>query len=316
MTLRRTISFAALTLAFAGGPAAAQMYPGQDVIVNPSAAQGGEVLLYPGGAYMRVVPVLETPGAAAGPIHLHMPVHHRRVARAVHPDTTIATATPNADGSVDIKLPPPNDTAAAPETPPQAAPAPQAASATPAAPSSRHKHVKQVEAAAPAAPPPDTTQSSGDMAMNLDGVTPPPLTKPASPPTKVAATEPPPAQTHTSPPAGADAAHPNLYKHGAILFEQGATNPSPVQFDGVKILASDLNAALEAGAARIQLEAYGGAPGDKSSDARRLSLKRALAVRQLLIDDGVPSNRIDVRAMGGIDDKGPVDRVDVFVRAS
>ena len=66
----------------------------------------------------------------------------------------------------------------------------------------------------------------------------------------------------------------------------------------------------------MQLEAYGGSPGDKSSDARRLSLKRALAVRQLLIDDGVPSGRIDVRAMGGVDDKGPVDRVDVFVRAS
>lgn len=84
----------------------------------------------------------------------------------------------------------------------------------------------------------------------------------------------------------------------------------------MKLLAGDLNAALEAGAARVQLEAYGGTPGDKSSDARRLSLKRALAVRQLLIDDGVPSARIDVRAMGGVDDKGPVDRVDVFVRAS
>jgi hypothetical protein len=39
-------------------------------------------------------------------------------------------------------------------------------------------------------------------------------------------------------------------------------------------------------------------------------------VRQLLIDDGVPSARIDVRAMGGSDDSGPADRVDVFVRAS
>ena len=93
------------------------------------------------------------------------------------------------------------------------------------------------------------------------------------------------------------------------------SDPSPAQFKGVKLLAGDLSSALEAGASRIQLEAYGGAPGDKSSDARRLSLKRALAVRQLLIDNGVPSNRIDVRAMGGVDDKGPADRVDVFVRA-
>jgi outer membrane protein OmpA-like peptidoglycan-associated protein len=189
-------------------------------------------------------------------------------------------------------------------------------------PAAHHKHSRTAEAA-PAPPPPDTTQSAGELPMNLDGTdTPPPAAAPAKPPkspVKVAATEPPPPQTVTAPaPAHTteDAAHANLSKHGAILFESGAADPSPAQFDGVKILAGDLNAALEAGAARVQLEAYGGAPGDKSSDARRLSLKRALAVRQLLIDDGVPSSRIDVRAMGGVDDKGPVDRVDVYVRAS
>ena len=106
-----------------------------------------------------------------------------------------------------------------------------------------------------------------------------------------------------------------LTKRGDVMFEKGVSNPSPAQFKGVKLLAGELSSALEAGASRIQLEAYGGAPGDKSSDARRLSLKRALAVRQLLIDNGVPSSRIDVRAMGGVDDKGPTDRVDVFVRA-
>ena len=93
------------------------------------------------------------------------------------------------------------------------------------------------------------------------------------------------------------------------------SSPSPAQYHGVKVLADNLNAALEKGAAAIQLEAYGGAPGDKSSDARRLSLRRALAVRQLLIDDGVPSARIDVRPMGGADDRDQPDRVDVFIRA-
>ena len=152
--------------------------------------------------------------------------------------------------------------------------------------------------------------------MNLDGSDTPPPAQPAKPskaPTKVASAEPPPAHISAAP---ADSAHANLTRRGAVLFDSGASDPSPAQFDGVKILAGDLNAALEAGAVRVQLEAYGGTPGDKSSDARRLSLKRALAVRQLLIDDGVPSSRIDVRAMGGVDDKGPVDRVDVFVRAS
>ena len=55
--------------------------------------------------------------------------------------------------------------------------------------------------------------------------------------------------------------------------------------------------------------------GDKGSDSRRLSLKRALVIRELLIEDGVPSEKIDVRAMGGTDDGGAADRVDVFLRA-
>jgi outer membrane protein OmpA-like peptidoglycan-associated protein len=118
-----------------------------------------------------------------------------------------------------------------------------------------------------------------------------------------------------SSPKAADNDHAGLTKRGTVLFGKGATDPSPAQFAGVKLLAGDLTTALESGASRVQLEAYGGAPGDKSSDARRLSLKRALAVRQLLIDNGVPSNRIDVRAMGGVDDKGQTDRVDLFVRA-
>ena len=84
--------------------------------------------------------------------------------------------------------------------------------------------------------------------------------------------------------------------------------------DTVRVMSGGLNNALTNGSARIQLEAYGGKQGDKGSDARRLSLKRALIIRQLLIDDGVPSERIDVRAMGGASD-GALDRVDVFVRS-
>jgi hypothetical protein len=60
--------------------------------------------------------------------------------------------------------------------------------------------------------------------------------------------------------------------------------------------------------------AYGGNKGDKGSDARRLTLKRALAIRQILIDAGVSSARINVHAQGGVDDSGPADRVDIFIR--
>ena len=45
------------------------------------------------------------------------------------------------------------------------------------------------------------------------------------------------------------------------------------------------------------------------------ALKRALSIRQVLIDDGVSADRIDVQAAGGADDDGPADRVDVYIKA-
>ena len=106
-----------------------------------------------------------------------------------------------------------------------------------------------------------------------------------------------------------------LVRQSQILFGPGAPDPVPEAIDAIKGLANPLNSALAAGATRVQVVAYGGAKGDKSSDARRLSLKRALIIRQLLIDGGVPSGRIDVRAMGGTTDNEPTDRVDIFTKA-
>jgi len=105
-----------------------------------------------------------------------------------------------------------------------------------------------------------------------------------------------------------------LAKQGEVLFAGGSSDPQAASYQQIKSLASDLNGALDSGSARVEVEAYGGTLGDKSSDARRLSLRRALTVRQLLIDNGVPSDRIDVRALGGAE-QGMPDRVDVFVKA-
>jgi outer membrane protein OmpA-like peptidoglycan-associated protein len=68
--------------------------------------------------------------------------------------------------------------------------------------------------------------------------------------------------------------------------------------------------------ARLQLLAYASGSGDAASRARRLSLSRALAVRSYLIDKGVRSTRIDVRALGNrVEGGGDPDRVDVIVAA-
>ncbi len=58
--------------------------------------------------------------------------------------------------------------------------------------------------------------------------------------------------------------------------------------------------------------ATGGA--DDAMEARRVSLARAVAVRAYLVAKGVPSLRIDVRALGNHVDNGPVaDQLDLVV---
>lgn len=64
---------------------------------------------------------------------------------------------------------------------------------------------------------------------------------------------------------------------------------------------------------RIQLKAFAAGSAERPSTARRLSLSRALAVRSFLIEQGMRSTRIDVRALGVPVDDGPADRVDVIL---
>ena len=144
-----------------------------------------------------------------------------------------------------------------------------------------------------------------------------PAPKPVAPPKqvaqpKVAKIEPAPAATK---PAAADSVAAGLTKRSVILFAPGASDPAQSALSAIKYLADDLNKAMAGPNSRIQLQAYGGTRGDKGSDARRLSLKRALAIRQVLIDEGVAAERIDVHAAGGADDNGPADRVDVYIKA-
>jgi outer membrane protein OmpA-like peptidoglycan-associated protein len=76
-------------------------------------------------------------------------------------------------------------------------------------------------------------------------------------------------------------------------------------------LAEDLVRSEE----RLQIKAFagGGASNGAGSGARRLSLSRALAVRAYLLEKGVRSTRIDVRALGQAGDGGPAERVDIVL---
>lgn len=181
--------------------------------------------------------------------------------------------------------------AAAPETP---APPRVARAAPPPKPEPKPEPPKRV---ASAQPPPRTAApnvfNTPDLSNVFGNAPPAPKTAPAGPTT------------------GKE----NLTKRSVILFAKDAPDPAQAALGALKFLAGDLNAAMSSPNARIELQAFGGTKGDKGSDARRLSLKRALSIRQVLIDDGVSADRIDVRAMGGVDDTGPADRVDVYVKA-
>jgi outer membrane protein OmpA-like peptidoglycan-associated protein len=75
-----------------------------------------------------------------------------------------------------------------------------------------------------------------------------------------------------------------------------------------------LAAVLQAhGGTRVTLTAYADNSDITPREARRLSLSRALALRDYLTAKGIPGSRIDVRALGANVPSGDMDRVDVKV---
>ena len=129
----------------------------------------------------------------------------------------------------------------------------------------------------------------------------------------------------TTPAAPIDSAKP-IEAPLKVLPENVRKPNSPVLYTvlfaggGDEIAEADI-APLNALSAQLQQEkdlritVLGSAPlleGMQESDARKLSLKRAIAVRQLLIKQGVGSNRINVRALGSDTQEVVKDRVDII----
>jgi outer membrane protein OmpA-like peptidoglycan-associated protein len=78
---------------------------------------------------------------------------------------------------------------------------------------------------------------------------------------------------------------------------------------GLDTIAQDMLANQDK---RIQVLSYAAGTEDTESKARRKSLARGLAIRSYLMKAGVPSTRIDVRALGNKAEGGPADRVDII----
>jgi outer membrane protein OmpA-like peptidoglycan-associated protein len=95
-----------------------------------------------------------------------------------------------------------------------------------------------------------------------------------------------------------------------IVFAAGAESLSDRDKSELDVLAGDL---IADESQRIQLQAYASSQDGTASMARRLALSRALEVRKYLIDSGVRSTRIDVRALGNVAESGPADRIDIVL---
>lgn len=67
---------------------------------------------------------------------------------------------------------------------------------------------------------------------------------------------------------------------------------------------------------RVQLHGFANGTSESPSQARRLSLFRALSVRTYLMKKGIRSTRIDVRALGNKGDGEAANRVDVIIQSS
>ena len=223
-----------------------------------------------------------------------------------NPTSQLHVAVPRGpDGG--IKLRPPSSTpkpVAKKSAPPAKKPEPR----KPAKPA-----VAATEAPAPlTASPPTEPAVAAAPAAKAAPPTPPAMTAPTkkdAPAPAPAAAKPAPVKTEqASTPPAADATKET--RAVQVIFQADVSKLPNEAKDGLSLLSKKLkdNEAL-----RVQLLAYAGGKDLTASKARRLSLSRALSVRSYLIENGIRSTRIDVRALGDKTTEEPANRVDVTI---
>jgi outer membrane protein OmpA-like peptidoglycan-associated protein len=122
---------------------------------------------------------------------------------------------------------------------------------------------------------------------------------------------PPVAATPVAAPAAVAAAAPGGPTR--VLFAAGAADLPDAAKPALDALVQRLSSNDDV---RLQLVAHASGSDDQANEARRISLQRALAVRSYLIEHGIASTRMDVRALGNRSDGAagdPLDRVDVIM---
>ena len=254
--------------------------PGQIKLRPPSAARTGST--------KRQSPRrLATPKAPTRPATI--------TARRAAPTTRGVAPTP-------LRPPSPPSIAALPANKPLSVPTPPSAPKAPTAPSI-------ARAASPVPPPVPSLPAATVAPRSTPGIAGESITPPPAPalPSKAASTAvaalPPPSPLQSKDKLGVGSSL-------RVGFAAGSAKLDPPAETDLKRVADALK---DDEALRIQLLAYAGSTGNTASQARRLSLSRALAARSTLINQGVKSARIDVRALGNQAAGGPPDRIDIIV---
>jgi len=182
-----------------------------------------------------------------------------------------------------------------PEPPTTAATSPPVAETTPTPGPTPAKPVVTASRQPPAAAPPSTTPPA-----NAPPATAPPAAViPAGPPAL-----PPPQTTTPAPPVAAS----SVPIQATVTFTPDQSTLSP---EATQKLTSLGHEADGSATATINVLAYAPADQHDPSAARRMSLERALAVRNVLMAAGVPSARIYLRALGSEAGAGSPDRAEI-----
>jgi outer membrane protein OmpA-like peptidoglycan-associated protein len=191
----------------------------------------------------------------------------------------------------------------APAPPPEPEPEPETAMPAPE-PEPEPEPETPVASEAPVAPPPVLTQEPAAAAEPPPAPEPPAQAEAPPPPSQtLIAKKPEETQTAALPPVSEG------LKQTRLTFKSDSAELTRAMKKELEALAGLLQ---RDESVRIQLMAYARSSDGSPSRARRLSLSRALAVRAFLIDNGVRSTRMDVRALGDKGDGGPADRVDIL----
>ncbi len=257
-------------------------------MVRPSTGRVPGGLLLPG--YRNPVSRLHvaTPGKSGGGITLKPPTAKKAAKR-------VARKTPKKKKPKAKKPAPPAVAATQP-------PAPLTAPPEPAPPAEQMAKAPPPPVAAPepAKPPPPPPVAA------------PKPAKPAPPPPAAAAPKPVKPAPEKQEQAALPAAKDTVKAGRALQVVFGANDlklPTKAK-NGLKNLAGKLKDKKNL---RLQLMAYAGGKELSPGKARRMSLSRALSVRSFLIESGIRSTRIDVRALGSKTTEAPANRVDVNI---